>query len=121
MPTAPPNFPGVRSVAIRADASTATTPKARILALVKDQNLSESFAAVLHLVTVMDSGKPLVPSSEDERTNWEGYRQGLISALLCLAMHEQQCAPAAAVILVRSLEDKARAILRSSSRPEGEA
>lgn len=121
MPTASPNFPGVRSVAIRADAPNADSPKARILALAQDKNLNESFGAVLHLVAVMDSGKPLVPCSEEERLSWEGYRRGLVSALLCVAMHEKQCAPAAAAILVRSLVDKARAILRSPSRPGGEA
>jgi hypothetical protein len=96
------------------------TPKARILALAKDQNLSESFGAVLHLVAFMDSGKPLVPDSEEERLSWAGYRRGHLSALLCMAMHEQQCVPTDAVVLVSSLLDKARVILRPS-RPEGEA
>lgn len=97
-----------------------TTPKGRILALAKDQNLSESFGAVLHLVAVMDSGTPLVPDSEEERLSWAGYRRGHTSALLCMAMHEQQCAPTDAVVLVSSLLDKAWAILRSV-RPESEA
>lgn len=97
-----------------------TSPKARILALAHDQNLSESYGALLHVVALLDSGdKPLTPNSDDERLNWEGYRRGLISALLCMAMHERQCAPAAAAILVQSLLDKARAILRTS-QPESE-
>ena len=107
--------------AIQADGPTATTPKPRVLALAQDKNLNESFGAVLHLVAVMDSRKPLVPCSEEERTSWEGYRRGLISALLCVTTHEQRCAPAAAALLVQSLLDKARAILRSSSQSEGEA
>jgi hypothetical protein len=98
----------------------AISPKGRILALAHDQNLSESFGAVLYLVAVMDSGKPLVPNSEEERLSWVGYRRGHLSALLCMAMHEQQCVPTAAAILVSSLLDQARAIL-CTSRPEGEA
>jgi hypothetical protein len=98
----------------------AASRKGRILALAHDQNLSGSFGAVLHLVALMDSGKPLVPNSEEERLSWAGYRRGHLSALLCLAMHERQCAPKDAALLVHSLLDKARAILRTV-RPEGEA
>lgn len=120
VPTASPNFPGVRSGPLRAEGSKAASSKARIFALVQDKNLSESFAAVLHLVAVMDTGSPLTPKSEEERTSWEGYRRGLISALLCVAMHEQQCAPAAAAVLVSLLLDKARAILCTTPN-DGEA
>lgn len=99
-----------------------TVAKARIFALAQDQNLSKSCGALLHLVALMDSGGwPLVPNSEEERTSWEGYRRGLISALLCVAMHERQCAPAAAALLVSSLLDQAKAILRNPVRPNGEA
>ena len=98
----------------------ATTSKARILALAHDKNLSESFGVLLHLVAVMDSGKPLVPDSEEERLSWAGYRRGHLSVLLCMAMHEQQCVPTAAVVLVSSLLDQARVILRTV-RTEGEA
>lgn len=95
--------------------------KARIFALAQNQNLSESFGALLHLVAVMDcGGRPLVPNSEDERLSWDSYRRGLISALFCVVMHEQQCAPTAAALRVNSLLDQARAILRTV-RPEGEA
>lgn len=96
--------------------------KVRIFALAQDQNLSKSFGALLHLVAAMDSGgRPPVPNSEEEAMSWEGYRRGLISALLCVAMHERQCAPAAAALLVSSLLDQARAILRNPVRPKSEA
>jgi hypothetical protein len=98
-----------------------TTPKGRILALVHDQNLSEGFGAVLHQVALLDSGTdPLTPNSEDERLSWDGYRRGLVSALLCLAMHEQRCAPKDAALLVHLLLDQARETMRTV-RPEGEA
>ena len=96
------------------------TPKDRIFALAQDKNLSESLGAVLHAVALLDSGKPSIPNSEDERLSWDGYRRGLISALLCVAMHEQQCAPKDAALLVHSLLDQAGAILRTA-RPENEA
>lgn len=99
----------------------ADSPKTRIFALAHEQNLSESFGSLLNLVAAMYcDGRPLVPDSEDERLSWAGYQRGLISALLCMAMHEQQCAPTAAALLVRSLLDQARSVM-GTFRPEGEA
>jgi len=78
------------------------TPKDRILTLAQDKNLSESLGAVLHAVALLDSGKPSIPNSEDERLSWDGYRRGLISALLCVARHGQQCARKDAGLLLHS-------------------
>lgn len=113
--------PSADARTVQADGPKAATSKDRILALAKDQALGESFGTLLYMTALVDSaGKPLVPNSKEERLSWDGYRRGLISALLCVAMHEQQCAPKAAALLVNSLLDQARAILRTF-RPEGEA
>ena len=94
--------------------------KERIFDLAGRHGLSESYGALLHLVALMDSdGGPLVPSSEEEGTSWDGYWRGLISALLCVAMHEQQSAPAVAGMVVRALLDEARAILQRPAPGSG--
>ena len=92
------------------------TPKARILAVAKSADFSDSFGALLHMTALLISDpKTLVPKTEEERSAWGGHLDGLHAALLCLARHEQQCAPEAAAETVGSLLNRARTILQDSA------
>lgn len=101
----------------------ADTPKSRIFALATTLDLTESYGALLHMTAVMDSDpNTLQPKTEEERTVWDGHILGLISALHCVAMHEQGFEPEVAAEIVDSHLNMARAILQAP-RPgsEGES
>ncbi|WP_370382358.1 hypothetical protein [Catenulispora sp. GAS73] len=97
-----------------------TTPKSRIHALANRLYLSDSYGALLHLTALMDSDpRTLVPKSEEERLSWEGHMLGLVSALHCVAMHEQQWEPHIASEIVDSLLNQARYILQEPAHGTG--
>lgn len=125
-PSSARQFPGVTSEdtnaalgpdpASEAKRPMTKTPKARILALAQSADFSDSFGALLHMTALLISDpKTLVPKTEEERSAWGGHLDGLHAALLCLARHEQQCAPEVAAETVGSVLSRARAILQESA------
>lgn len=96
------------------------TPKARVIALAQGLNLSTSYGALLYMAALVD-GEPstLLPKSEEERFVWDGHLLGLISALHCVAMHEQHFDPSVVGEIVDSQLMQARYILRKPTLGNG--
>lgn len=89
------------------------TTKSRVIALARRLDLSESYGVLLYMTAVMDSEpSTLVPKSEEERLTWDGHVHGLVSALHCIAMHEQQYEPNVAAEIVDSLLNQARYLVQ---------
>lgn len=94
--------------------------KARVIALAKRLDLSDSCGALLYMTAVMESdGKTLIPKTEEERLTWDGHMYGLVAALHCIAMEEQQYDPEVAAEIVGSLLDQARYLLQKPAPGSG--
>jgi len=98
----------------------AMTPKERIFAVARSLELSESYAALLHMTAAMGSeSKTLVPTSDEERLTWAGHQLGLVAALHCLAMQERQFDPDSAAQIVDVHLSQARAVLQNPASESG--
>ena len=96
------------------------TPKERIFTMARSVELSESYAALLHMTAAMGSdSKTLMPTSDEERLTWEGHLLGLVAALHCLAIQERQFDPDDAAEIVDLHLSQARAILENPACESG--
>ena len=101
------------------EASTKRSLKEVIRQVAAEQGHTGSYAALLYLMALTSVGPDLpAPKSAEERANWQGHRNGLRSALVCLAMHERQLSPKeAAVVVIDQLAQACAAVENFSGRP----
>ncbi|NUR93782.1 MAG: hypothetical protein HOV67_00845 [Kribbellaceae bacterium] len=77
--------------------------KTAILNRIKAEGYSGSYGELLCLTAAMGTDpKTLDPETEAELIRWEGHFEGLMAALHCLVMHEQNIQPEKAALVVDS-------------------